>query len=362
MPYSSFDDPTAHFQVAPYTGNGDSADDTNAITNTGNSAMKPDFTWFKRRDYDNQHLLFDSTRGVTKYITSDRNDAEGTQADRLVSFDTDGFTVKSSSGAINAENEPFICWQWKANGGTTSTNNDGATASTVQANTDAGFSIVTWTGTGSATTLGHGLGVAPAMLIVKNRTTSVDWAVYHKDLTDAGYVLALNSTDAQADSGTNRWNHTDPTSSVFSVGAGQQTNQNTNSMICYAFANIKGFSNMGSYIGNQDSNGMMLYCSFRPAFVMIKKWTATGPWNIFDDRRGTESGTVGFNTDYLPTIQANAVTAEFSNVLQSIDILSNGFKIRTNQADINQVGQKYIYMAFAKHPFVTSGGVPTVAF
>ena len=130
--YTDIDDPSAHFQATAYTGNGDSSDDTNAITNGGNSDLKPDLTWFKRRDYDNQHLLFDSTRGVTKYITTDRVDAEGTIADRLVSFDTNGFTVKSSSGAINQHDEPFICWQWKANGGTTSTNTDGSTNTTVQ--------------------------------------------------------------------------------------------------------------------------------------------------------------------------------------------------------------------------------------
>ena len=125
-----------------------------------------------------------------------------------------------------------MAWQWKANGGTTSSNTDGATTSTVQANTTAGFSIITWTGTGSATTLGHGLGVAPKILIVKNRSSATDWAVYHKDLTNAGYVLALNNTDAQVNSGFQRWNRTHPTSSVFSVGTGQQTNENTSNMVC----------------------------------------------------------------------------------------------------------------------------------
>jgi len=363
MAYTNIDDPTAHFQIAPYTGNGDSADDTNAITNSGNSDMKPDFTWFKRRDYDNQHLLFDSTRGVTKYITSDRADAEGTQADRLVSFDTDGFTVKSSSGAINTENEPFICWQWKANGGTTASNTVGDIDSVVQANTDAGFAIVTYTGNGNANqTIGHGLGAVPKMILFKNRSSSAYWYVYHVD-TGNDTMTYLNLTNG-AQSLSSQFST--PTTTTFNVSNENSTfsgyNTSGDNYVAYVYANIKGFSNMGSYRGNQDSNGMMLYCSFRPAFVMIKKSSATGPWNIFDDRRGTESGTVGFNTDYLPTIQANAVTAEFSNVLQSIDILSNGFKIRTNQADINQSNQVYIYMAFAKNPFVTSGGVPTVAF
>lgn len=363
MPYSSFDDPSAHFQIAPYTGNGDSADDTNAITNTGNSDLQPDFIWLKRRDYDNGHQLIDSTRGVTKLLGSELSSAETTLSGRLASFDTDGFTVQSSSGAFNAENEPFIAWQWKANGGTTASNTVGDIDSVVQANTDAGFAVVTYTGNGNANqTIGHGLGAVPKMILFKNRSSSAYWYVYHVD-TGNDTMTYLNLTNA-AQSLSSQFST--PTTTTFNVSNENSTfsgyNTSGDNYVAYVFAGVKGFSQFGSYIGNQDSNGMMLYCSFRPAFVMVKKISGTGPWNIFDDRRGTTSGTIGFNEDYLPTIQANAVTAEFSNLLQSIDILSNGFKIRTNQADINQTGQKYIYMAFAKHPFVTSGGVPTVAF
>jgi hypothetical protein len=357
MAYTNIDDPSAFFQTATYTGNGDSSDDTNAITNDGNSDLKPDFLWIKRRDYDNGHQLADSTRGVTKFLGSETTAAEYTQSGRLASFDTDGFTVQSSSGAFNAENEPFVAWQWKANGGTTASNTDGSTTSTVQANTDAGFSIVTYTGTGSAATIGHGLGVAPAMLIVKNRTTAVDWAVYHKDLTDAGYVLALNSADAQADSGTNRWNDTDPTSSVFSVGSGQQTNQNTNNMICYAFAEKQGYSKFGKYVGNSNANGPFVYLGFKPAFIMWKRTSGTSDWVIWDNKRDPDNAVL---KALYPSV-ADAESTSSDGTGTSIDILSNGFKMRTNNAVMNGSGEDYIYMAFAESSFVSSQGIPTTA-
>jgi len=356
--YTNIDDPSAHFQTALYTGTGSA----HSIGNNGNSDLKPDWVWIKKRSASGNNSVFDSTRGVYKELVTNGTNAEATDVQLLTQFDTDGFTVGTNSG-VNGSSATFVAWQWKANGGTTASNTVGDIDSVVQANTDAGFAIVTYTGNGSANqTIGHGLGAVPKMILFKNRSNSAYWYVYHV-ATGNDTMTYLNLTNG-AQSLSSQFST--PTTTTFNVSNENSTfsgyNTSGDNYVAYVYANIKGFSNMGSYRGNQDSNGMMLYCSFRPAFVMIKKSSATGPWNIFDDRRGTESGTVGFNTDYLPTIQANAVTAEFSNVLQSIDILSNGFKIRTNQADINQVGQKYIYMAFAKHPFVTSGGVPTVAF
>jgi len=346
MAYSTIEDPSAYFQTKTYTGTNNS----NALTNDGNSNLKPDFIWIKRRDYDNGHQLLDSTRGVDKILGSELNSAETTLANRLSSFDTDGFTVESSSGAFNASGEPFVAWQWKAGGGTTASNSDGSTTSTVQANTDAGFSIVTWTGTGSATTLGHGLGVAPTMLIVKNRTTGVDWAVYHKDLTDAGYVLALNTDDGQADSGTNRWNDTDPTSSVIHIGSGQQTNQDTNSMVCYAFAPIQGYSKFGSYKGNGNTNGVFVYTGFKPAFVLLKKTGSGDGWFLLDSARNPT------NRSADKTLRADETGAE-GTTAKGLDMLSNGFKIRSNDGAYNSSGTTYIYMAFAESPFVTSTGI-----
>ena len=350
MAYTTIDDPSAHFQIALYAGDGS----TQSITNDGNSDLQPDWVWTKSRSDSSLALITDSTRGTGKRIYPSSTSAEESHSNMVTAFNSDGFSIGNHS-AINTNNYNYVGWQWKANGGTTASNTDGATTSTVQANTDAGFSIVTYTGTGSATTLGHGLGVAPAMLIVKNRSTAVDWAVYHKDLTDAGYVLTLNSTDSQADSGTNRWNHTDPTSSVFSVGSGQQTNQNTNSMICYAFAEKQGYSKFGKYVGNGNANGAFVYTGFKPAWLMIKDIGAAGNWFITDHKRNP----FNLTDDWLV---ANGSGAETNYVnASSVDYLSNGFKLRTTYSEANTSGRTYVYFAFAENPFVTSTGIPTTA-
>ena len=349
--YTNIDDPSAHFQTLLWTGN---STDARALTNDGNSDLQPDWVWLKNRDLGYNHFLTDSSRGNTKVLLSDSTSAEGTYTNMVESFDTNGFTVGFDGSQVpNFNGNTFVGWQWKANGGTTSSNTDGSTTSTVQANTDAGFSIVTWTGTGSATTLGHGLGVAPAVLIVKNRSTAVDWAVYHQDLTDVGYVIALNSTDGQVDSGTNRWNHTDPTSSVFSVGSGQQTNQSSNNMVCYAFAEKQGYSKFGSYIGNGNANGSFVYTGFKPAIIILKRTDATNNWLIYDHKRS------GYNPkqDKLYPDDASAEDASTT----SVDLLSNGFKLRASSASQNASSGNYIYMAFAENPFTTSTGVPCTA-
>jgi len=355
MAYTNIDDPSAYFQTLLWTGN---STDGRALTNDGNSDLQPDLVWLKNRNAGYNHFLTDSSRGNTKVLFSDLTNAEGTYTNMVESFDTNGFTVGFDGGQVpNFNGNTFVGWQWKANAGSTSSNTDGSTTSTVQANQDAGFSIITWTGTGSATTLGHGLGVAPAMLIVKNRTTAVDWAVYHKDLTDAGYVIQINTTDAQVDSGTNRWNHTDPTSSVFSVGSGQQTNQNTNNMICYAFAEKQGYSKFGKYVGNGNANGPFVYTGFKPAFVMIKPASEGGRnWQIIDNARDPHNAMDRW-------LQPNLTASEFDGSTASVymDFLSNGFKLRTNNASWNNNGATIIYMAFAENPFVTSTGIPTTA-
>ena len=194
MAYTTIDDPSAHFQVKTYTGTSGIHD----VTLDGNSDMQPDWVWFKNRTIGYTHQLYDSSRGVTKALYSQGTNAEVTISNGLTRFDPDGFRV-SSAAAIN-ENE-IVCWNWKANGGTTSSNTDGSITSTVQANQDAGFSIVTYTGTGTAATIGHGLGVAPAMYIIKNRyQTGTNWTVFHKDLTSNAYSLYLNPTTAQSNS------------------------------------------------------------------------------------------------------------------------------------------------------------------
>ena len=354
MAYTNIDDPSAYFQTATYTGNGDSAEDTNAIVNDGNSNLQPDFIWIKRRNYDNGHQLLDSTRGVDKILGSELTSAETTLSGRLASFGTDGFTVQGSSGAFNQEFEPFVAWQWKANGGTTASNTDGSITSTVQANQDAGFSIVTYTGNGSASTIGHGLGVVPAMIIVKCRNAgSTNWTVYHKNsnATPQNYILELNNTNAAADN--DRFNDTAPTSSVFSVNAGSSTvNQNSNTYIAYCFAEKQGYSKFGKYVGNGNADGSFVYTGFKPAFVMFKNSNAAFDWTIVDNKRE------GYN---LINKRLTANTPDAEATYNVLDFVSNGFKLRDAYGIWNGSGNTLIYMAFAENPFVTSSGVPTTA-
>jgi len=351
--FTTIDDPSAHFQIKTYTGTGA----TQSITNDGNSNLKPDFVWIKTRSVAHWHNLFDSSRGATKLVFSNSTTNEATRSTSLTSFNTDGFTVGADTVGtdVNGLNRTHVAWQWKANGGTTSSNTAGTITSTVQVNTTAGLSIITWTGTGSVGTIGHGLGVAPTFLIVKNRTTTLDFAVYHKNMTDAGYTLAINSDDGQLDSGTNRWNHTAPTSSVIHIGAGQQTNQSSNNMLCYAFAEKKGYSKFGKYVGNSSTDGPFVYTGFKPAFVLQKQISNNGNgWFITDSRRDPFNAATG---KYLRADEAGAE----AGTGKVIDLLSNGFKLRNSDSALNGSGHTYIYMAFAENPFVTSTGVPACA-
>ena len=353
MAYTNIDDPSAYFQTAIYTGTNNS----NAITNDGNSDLQPDWIWIKRRDYDNGHQLLDSTRGVTKILGSELATAETTLSGRLASFNTDGFTVESSSGAFNANGEPFVAWQWKANGGTTSTDTTSSINSTVQVNSDAGFSIVTYTGNGNTLGgFGHGLGVAPKVVFVKRRNDAANWCVYHKDM-GAEYFMKLDSGDAKA---TGPWQDLDPSSNTVIVYSGALVNGNGSTYVAYCFAEKQGYSKFGSYIGNgQSLNGPFVYTGFKPAWVMIKNTeTASRNWYIYDIKRRTfnANGTI---------ISANTASAEATD--QAIDVLSNGFKVKPGAlgsfgtSNINHSGQKMIYMAFAENPFVTSTGIPTTA-
>jgi len=352
MAYTTIDDPSAYFHTQLYTGNGS----TQNITNNANAGnFKPDYIWTKARGDNGSHTNQDSNRGAGKQfypnLTYQEENVQGVSA-----FLTNGFSL-GSNGTSNANNVTHVAWQWKCNGGTTASNTDGTITSTVQANTTAGFSIITYTGTGSVGTIGHGLGVAPKMLIVKNRTTALDWAIYHKDLTDDGYVVAFNNTDAQADSGTNRWNHTAPTSSVIHIGAGQQTNQNTNNMVCYAFAPIQGYSKFGSYVGNGHVRGPFIYTGFKPAFLIVKNITNSGyDWAMTDNKRSP----INEVDKYL---WPNSTGYEYSGsgINLDMDYLSNGIKLRTSRSETNHNGATFIYMAFAENPFVTSTGISTTA-
>ena len=363
MAYTSIDDPSAYFQVALWTGGNDAS---RTITNDGNSDLQPDWIWAKARTstpYTDNHFSVDSSRGRLKGLVQNDTSVETTttgnatqQAERdLVSFNTDGFTVGivNSTAALNASSASHVAWQWKANGGTTSSNTDGSITSTVQANTDAGFSIVTWTSNGSAgQTIGHGLGVAPDMVILKNRSATEAWQVYHQGI-GAGKHLMLNSSNAEA-ANTNIWSNTSPTSTLFYAGT-NTFSSNNDDIVMYCFAEKQGYSKFGKYIGNGSSNGTFVYTGFKPRWIMQKNAsTAATSWFIYDSKRDT-------GNPLSARIAANATDAETSATYSPFDFYSNGFKLRDGTDIWNESGSTHIYMAFAENPFVTSTGIPTTA-
>jgi hypothetical protein len=349
----TIDDGSAYFQATTYTGDGN---DDRQVTNSGNSDLQPDLIWVKNRTQAYNHIVQDTSRGLTTggYLTTNGTQVESGATTVLVkTATTDGFTV-GTSGAVNWSGDNLVGWQWKANGGTTSSNTDGSITSTVQTGV-GGFSIVTYTGNGTAgATIGHGLGVQPSMIIVKSRTSADPWAVYHHQNTSAPEtdVLFLNATDATTDNNT-YWNDTAPTSSVYSVGTSGRVNRNTTTYVAYCFAEIEGYSKFGSYIGNGSTDGTFVYTGFRPSFVLTKRTDTSGySWGMADSKRSPYNQA----NEHL---FANASDAEYTT-LDKKDLLSNGFKQRTNLYG-NLSGGTYIYMAFAEHPFVTSGGLPVTA-
>ena len=344
MAYTTIDNPELYFQIKLYAGTGSAQ----SVTFDGSEDMQPDWVWGKGRDVANLHALFDSVRGTGKALYTDRTNAEENQAQGVTAFNSDGFSM-GTLGDLNASSKNFVAWNWKASG-STSSNSDGSATSTVSANTTAGFSIVSYTGNETAKTIGHGLGAIPQIVITKNRSTTGQWAMYNRNL-GANKNLHLETTDAAASSSA-VFNDTESTSSVFSVGNAVMTNDNGSNFIAYCFAEKKGYSKFGKYTGNGNADGTFVYTGFRPAMVICKASSDSGDWKIFDNKR------IGYNAANY-RLYPNATTVETSDSL--IDILSNGFKLRTSSDSINGSGNTVIYMAFAENPFVSSGGIPTTA-
>jgi len=345
MAYTTIDKPADYFNTKLYSGN--STDDT-AITGVG---FQPDWLWIKERTNTSGHQLQDVIRGATKQLFSNDSQAEATNTTKVKSFDSDGFTL-GTSGSVNVSGDTYVAWNWLASN-TTASNSDGSITSTVSANTTAGFSIVSYTGNGTAgATIGHGLGVAPSMIIAKRRSGVENWAVYHQSRGASKYIN-LDTTTAEQSS-TSRWNGTEPTSSVFSVNTHGSVNGNGDTYIAYCFAEKKGYSKFGSYTGNGNADGTFIYTGFKPAWVLIKQSSASGEeWQLLDNKRNTFNPT---NTALFPS----GSVAENSGNDRS-DFLSNGFKCRSTSAGVNSSGATYIYMAFAENPFVTSTGIPSCA-
>jgi hypothetical protein len=322
-----------------WTGNGTGQSIVNA------APFQPDLVWAKNRGTTNYNVLTDSVRGVQNQLYSNTTDVEATGSGGLTAFNSNGFTVGTNAN-WNNNTYAFVGWQWKANAGSNVTNTTGTITSTVSANTTAGFSIVTYTGTGTTGTVGHGLGVAPSMVIVKARNQTDSWIVYHSGCPNpATNSLILNSTGAVQTSSLN-WNSTAPTSSVFSVynpGSGGYTNGNGYTYVTYCWAAVPGFSAFGSYTGNGSTDGPFVYTGFRPRFLLTKRASTAGAWHIYDTARKT------YNVDDV-YLQANDSAAEISGD-NGIDILSNGFKLRSTNTGTNENGTTIIYAAFAETPF-----------
>ena len=339
--------PNLHFNTKLYTGN---ASYGHGITGVG---FQPDFVWIKRRDGNaRNHELYDAVRGTDKAIYSSSNGTEVTGVNLLHSFDSDGFTVDDHAG-INSSNN-FVSWNWKANG-QGSSNTDGSINTTyTSANTTAGFSISTYTGNGSAgTTIGHGLGVIPKVIIVKKRNGSPNWAVYHEGLGTASRYLELNTTAGrQTDNGV--WDGATPTTSVFYVGGDNKVNSSGDTYVAYCFAEKKGYSKFGYYTGNGNTDGIFIYTGFKPAFFLVKNTQTTEDWMLYDNKRDP--------INPLDTrLRPNRDLADTTNTDYNIDFISNGIKLRAGNSAMNGSGNTMIYMAFAKNPIVGSNDVPVTA-
>jgi hypothetical protein len=351
MAYTTIDKPSDYFNTKLYTGNGTDNNSTQSI----NMGLQPDLCWIKNRNLSGAsaqaHHIFDNVRGGNLRLMSDFSSAESDKSDRFNGITSTGFDLVQDDAGTNESPETYVAWGWKA--GTSFTNDASATGigsidSTGSVSDASGFSIVSYTGTGSAGTIKHGLSAAPNFMIVKNRDAARSWNVYFGDPTDYMY---LNDTAAAADYN-EIWNDTAPTTSVFSVGTDNGVNQSGEKYIAYIFAEKKGYSKFGSYTGNGNNDGTFVYTGFKPAFVMNKLSSGADNWLISDNKR------LGYN-EKNQQLFPNLSNAEQTNV--RYDLYSNGFKVVNNNGEINTSGATYIYMAFAENPFVTSTGVPATA-
>ena len=330
--YTTIDAPEAYFQVRAFTGN----QGTLAVTLDGDTDMLPTMVWIKPRETASYGtIVWDSVRGVTDYIETNSNGVEGEGLSGVDSFDSDGFTLGSYRGANDSAGN--IAWCWK----------ESATA---------GFDIVLYTGSGSARTISHSLSAVPHLILVKNRDAADPFQVYHHGNTAApetDYLVV--DTDAATADAADRWNDTAPTSSVFSLGDGDEGNTNTEDYIAYCFAEKQGFSKFGTYVTTNNANGPFNWCGFRPAVLIVKFSSQTGPWIAVDNKRDPIN-----QMDAMLRLDTAAAEVDQSGV--DFDFLSNGFKVRGTSGWINEpAGSTISWIAFAESPFVNSKGVPNNA-
>jgi len=354
MAYTTIDDPSAYFTTTLWTGSGTSSG--RSITNSANAGnFQPDWLWIKPRTGTNatHHQLYDSSRGVSKSLRSSATAAEiaSSAYGHVSAFDTNGFTSVAGSNNnenINENSSTFVAWQWKANGGTTTTNDASSTSigntdSVIQANTEAGFSIVTFSGTGSGMTVAHGLGGTPDLIISKARNDTENWAVHTTIIDGSVDFLRLSETDAKGNS-----SFSAPTSTVFGYNG-------SNNYVVYCFRSIKGYSKIGTYTGNGNADGTFIYLGFKPAWLLVKQTDGADNWQLVDNKRDP----INLVDAFLMPDTTSAETTHNNNI--QVDFLSNGFKCRNTNSVFNGSGNSYIYMAFAENPFVSSKGAPTTA-
>ena len=329
---------TDYFNPVLYTGNGG----TQSITGLD---FQPDWVWLKSRSAGYHHRLFDAVRGTGKSLRADSSGAEEDGDSILTAFNSNGFSLTQGAYYGNESGTTYASWNWKA-GGAASSNSDGSITSSVSANTSAGFSIVSYTGTGSNATVGHGLGVKPDVIVVKSRTQGTtgytgNWDVYHS-ANGATKFLYLNTTAALGDQA-NIWQDTEPTSSVFSIGTAAAVNTSSDSFIAYCFSGVAGYSKFGSFEGNGSTDGTFVFTGFKPAFFMVKNIDEANSWRMWDNKRP------GYNTNknYLSPDSSGGE----GSVNLDVDILSNGIKLRNTNDSANKSGNTYIYLAFAETPF-----------
>jgi hypothetical protein len=354
MAFTTIDDPSLHFRIKAYTGNG--TNDTAYTWDETHANMQPDWLWFKNRDESQSNAAFDSVRGATLRLIPNETGAEGTENSNLDSFDSNGFTVDNEL-IVNGSSDNMIVWGWKG-GGSASSNSDGDITSSISANTTAGFSIVSYTGSGTiGNTVGHGLGAIPAWIITKNRDATSQWITWHQGGTSTKN-MDLSTNDAEYDSSSSGWQqgiNNVPTSSLLRFTAGSHGNNNvmdsSEKYISYVFVEKQGYSSFGKYEGNGNANGPFVYTGFRPAWVMIKRTDSSADWHIQDNKRDT------FNA-VDTSLFSNTYDTDTTSSSYDTDFLSNGFKLRGTTTARNGSGNTYIYIAFAESPFVNSNGVP----
>jgi len=331
-----------YFNTILYTGNGG----TQSVTGVG---FQPDLVWNKRRTGANEHAWTDAVRGVTKSIFSSLNNAETTQSGGLTAFDSDGYSV-GNSGEFNDNSESYVGWNWKANGQGSSNTAGTINTTYTSANTTAGFSIIKYNGNGSAgATIGHGLGVAPKLVIIKRTDTTSNW-IFGSGALGFNKFLYLNNTDA-ATTNAGAFYDTAPSSSVITLGSWNDVNNASGTYVAYAWAEKIGFSKFGTYTGNQNADGPFSYTGFKPAFLILRA-TDSENWIMFDNKR--DSYNVADDL-ILPNQNIAAFTAA-----NYVDFYSNGFKIRTNAVGGNASGQEFVYMAFGEE-LVGTNNIPNTA-